>query len=135
MKHILITALLLAAAPVAAPVAAEAPMTAAEFDAYTNGKTLTFSRAGKAYGIEEYFDDRRVRWSFLDGQCQEGLWYEEDNKICFVYELEPSPQCWRFTRSGGGLRADFDGSDEALELYETSESKASMTCLGPDVGV
>jgi len=120
---------------VAAPAAAETPMSAAEFEAYTSGKTLTFSREGREYGIEEYFDDRRVRWSFLDGQCQEGLWYEEDDKICFVYELEPSPQCWRFTRKGDGLRADFAGSDEVLELYETRESNEPMACIGPDIGV
>ena len=110
-------------------------MSAAEFEAYTSGKTLTFSREGREYGIEEYFDDRRVRWSFLDGQCQEGLWYEEDDKICFVYELEPSPQCWRFTRKGDGLLADFAGSDEVLELYETRESNEPMACIGPDIGV
>ena len=120
----------------AAPVQAESAMTGAEFEAYTKGKTLTFSSAGRAYGIEEYFDDRRVRWAFLDGQCQDGYWYDVGDQICFVYELEPSPQCWTFTETPGGLKAEFFASgQDVLELFETRESREPLSCLGPDVGV
>ncbi|MCE0505148.1 hypothetical protein LR948_07275 [Roseivivax sp. GX 12232] len=120
-----------AAAPPAR--ALEAPMTAAEFEAYVTGRTLTFSEAGQPYGIERYLPDRRVRWSFLDGACKEGRWFPQGERICFVYEDDPMPQCWRFFREPGGLRALFDGGG-ATELYE-AESQGEMLCLGPEVGV
>ena len=45
-------------------VFADTPMSADEFDRYTRGKTLYFSDETGRYGGEEYFDRRRVRWSF-----------------------------------------------------------------------
>ncbi len=131
MKHLCLALLLCAT-----PVLAETPMSAAEFDAYATGKTLFFGSRGQAYGAEEYLPDRRVRWSFLDGKCKDGYWYEaQDNLICFVYEDNPDPQCWSFQRSPGGLRARFENNPEATELYEVEQSKKPMLCLGPDVGV
>ncbi|MHA6325221.1 hypothetical protein [Roseivivax sp. CAU 1753] len=112
----------------------DTPMTAAEFGAYTRGKTLTFSEAGAPYGIERYMSDRRVRWSFLDGQCKDGIWYPQGDQICFVYEDDLTPQCWRFFEEGSGLRALFDGAETGTELYEAGE-EAELECLGPDVGV
>ena len=57
-------AALLALAPVVAGAESPlpAPMTAAEFDAYATGKTLTYSQYGEIYGTEEYLPNRRVRW-------------------------------------------------------------------------
>jgi len=54
-----------ALAPVFGPAFAQSPMTAAEFEAYTNGKTLYFNNQGETYGAERYFGKRRVEWSFL----------------------------------------------------------------------
>jgi hypothetical protein len=115
--------------------AAQATMTAEEFDAYVTGKTLYFSSNGTAYGAEQYLDDRRVRWTFLDGQCKDGVWYAQDGQICFVYEDSPDPQCWTFERTARGLRALFNGAQDATELYEARQSDEPMLCLGPDVGV
>ena len=78
---------------------AEAPMTAAEFQAYTTGKTLTYASTGDPYGAEEYLNDRRVLWKFFDGECSHGRWYAEGSKICFVYETWTSPQCWHFSKA------------------------------------
>ncbi|SIS65735.1 hypothetical protein SAMN05421759_102118 [Roseivivax lentus] len=111
-----------------------APMDAEAFEAYTEGKTLTFSESGVPYGIERYLPNRRVRWSFLDGQCKDGLWYPEGDRICFIYEDNLTPQCWRFYREGTGLRAIFGDEAGGTELYEAGE-EAEMTCLGPDIGV
>jgi hypothetical protein len=116
------------AALLAGPVPALAGMSAAEFDAYTRGKTFH-------YGAEEYLPGRRVRWSFLDGDCQEGYWYEDGPRICFVYETEPSPQCWRFERSDGRLTAQFEGGGNVTELYEMRQSREPLSCPGPKVGV
>jgi hypothetical protein len=121
----------------AAPLAASGPMSAGEFESYTAGKTLYFGQSGQSYGVEEYLPDRRVRWSFLDGKCKEGYWYDAPDKgeICFVYEDNPTPQCWQFFREPGGLRALFSGTTNSTELYEARQDDAPMLCLGPEVGV
>lgn len=113
-----------------------AGMTAEEFDALTRGQTFYYGTAGAApYGAEEYLDDRRVRWSFLDGECVDGYWYEEAGLICFVYENRPDPQCWSFDRSGGRMVARFAGETAMAELYELRRSLEPLWCLGPRIGV
>lgn len=119
-----------------APLSAGAPMTAEEFDDYTRGKTLFYGSDGALYGVERYLDNRRVVWSFLDGQCKDGWWYEEAGQICFIYEDRPGdPQCWTFSRSPRGLSAQFENDPEATELYEAEDIDEEMLCYGPDVGV
>lgn len=134
MRHILplITAFTLS---LALPAAAQPPMSASEFDDYATGKTLYFGQGGQSYGVEEYLPDRRVRWSFLDGQCKEGYWYEDAGQICFVYDNEPNPQCWSFFKEGSGLRAVFENNPLATTLYEARQNEDPMLCYGPDVGV
>jgi len=126
--------LLLAASPL---LALDGPMSAAQFDAYSNGKTFYYGAGGEAYGVEEYMDDQRVRWSFLDGECKEGRWYEEKaGLICFVYDDTPGePQCWSFYLGPQGLVARFENDPERTELYEVQNSEEPMMCLGPKVGV
>lgn len=129
--HHLIPALLLAALP----AAAQTPMSAEAFDAYTRGKTLFYGSGGAAYGVERYLDDRRVIWSFLDGDCKKGVWYEDGGQICFLYEDRLDPQCWTFTESPSGLIARFEDDPNATELYEAEDIGEEMLCYGPDVGV
>jgi hypothetical protein len=133
-SSILIASLLLTAAPA---LAANGEMSAAEFEAYTRGKTFYYGSGGAAYGAEEYLSDRRVRWTFLDGQCQEGIWYEDDGLICFVYDNQPDPQCWSFRRApgGGGLIAQFENDPAQTELYEVRRTDEPLVCPGPEVGV
>lgn len=132
MKQFSLT--LAASLSLAHSVAAD-PMSAAEFDAYTKGKTLFYGRGGEAYGAETYLENRRVRWSFLDGECQEGVWYEEEGDICFVYENRTDPQCWSFEEGPSGLIASFESDPSAVDLYEAQDSEEPMICLGPKVGV
>ncbi|WP_405361949.1 hypothetical protein [Roseobacter sp.] len=110
-------------------------MTAQEFDDYTRGKTLFYGRDGQSYGAEIYMDNRRVRWSFLDGYCKDGTWYEEAGQICFVYEDNPDPQCWTFSEQGSGLVAQFQNEPGNTDLYEADNLGEEMICLGPEVGV
>ena len=126
---VLVAALLLAGLP------AQAQMSAEEFDDYTRGKTFYYGSDGQPYGAEEYLDNRRVRWSFLDGKCRAGHWYEDGGHICFVYEDRPDPQCWSFRQSAGGLIARFENDPDHRELYEVEQSEEPLMCLGPDVGV
>ncbi|SMX49617.1 hypothetical protein [Maliponia aquimaris] len=117
------------------PALAAEPMSAADFENYVTGKTLYFGLNGDAYGVEEYLPDRQVRWSFLDGKCKEGFWYEEAGQICFVYEDNPEPQCWSFFREGARLRAVFENDPASTVLYEAQQNDDPMLCYGPDVGV
>lgn len=115
--------------------AAETPMTAAEFEAYTTGRTLIYGTGGVAYGIEEYRPGRRVVWSFLDEDCVEGVWYPQDEAICFAYEGREEPQCWVFFRDAEGLSAITVDDPDGTRLYEIRQSSEPMICRGPRVGV
>ncbi|WP_116599160.1 hypothetical protein [Primorskyibacter marinus] len=115
--------------------ASQSAMSAAEFESYVQGKTLYFGYDGEAYGVERYLGNRRVQWSFLDGQCKDGFWYEEADQICFVYDDTPDPQCWTFYQEPGGLRAIFENDPDATTLYEAQQDDDPMLCLGPEVGV
>jgi len=114
---------------------AQSLMSAEAFDAYTRGKTLYYGFDGEAYGVERYLDDRRVIWSFLDGDCKHGRWYEEAGQICFVYEDRIDAQCWTFAEGANGLIARFENNPDATELYEAQDIGDEMLCYGPDVGV
>ncbi len=116
-------------------VSAQDAMSGPEFDAYTRGKTFYYGEGDSPYGGEEYLEDQKVRWSFLDGQCKDGQWYEEGELICFVYDDSPEPHCWSFFQSPGGLVAQFEGDPGQTVLYEVNKSDDPMLCLGPDVGV
>lgn len=116
-------------------VIAGEPMNGVAFDQYTRGKTLFYGQNGQAYGAEIYLENRRVKWSFLDGQCKEGVWYEDGDQICFVYEDNPEPQCWAFSKQNGRLIARFQNLPDATELYEAHDVGEEMVCLGPEVGV
>ncbi|MFN3937803.1 MAG: hypothetical protein ACK4KW_09515 [Gemmobacter sp.] len=120
----------------AAAAAAETPMTGAEFEARTSGQTLDFAVRGEPYGTEQYLPGRRVIWAFSGGQCRYGKWYEDGTgRICFVYEHDPTPQCWWFFDRPGGIAALFDGDQPGSELVEVRRSSEPMACPGPDVGV
>ncbi|KMW56513.1 hypothetical protein AIOL_001467 [Candidatus Rhodobacter oscarellae] len=129
MRHLAILFAVLAAP-------ANAGMSAEEFEAYVTGQTLTYAESGVTYGIEEYLPNRRVRWSFIGDECQEGYWYEASGEICFVYEHNPdTPQCWIFTQEAGRLTARFMGASDGRELYAAERSSEPLRCLGPEVGV
>lgn len=119
----------------ASPAIGQSAMSGDSFDAYTRGKTLYYGYDGEAYGVERYLEGRRVVWSFLDGRCKEGVWYEDSGQICFVYEDRPDPQCWTFSETPSGLVARFENNPDATELYEAQENDKEMLCYGPDVGV
>ena len=114
---------------------AEATLSGPDFDAFTKGHTLYYSQNGKVYGAESYLDDAKVRWSFLDGNCLFGRWYETGDLICFDYGAEFDIQCWRFFKGKKGLIAEFAGDDNSLSLYEAYRTPSPLECPGPDVGV
>lgn len=119
----------------ATPVLAETPMSGAEFDAYTLGKTLGYGVDGEVWGIEEYLPNRRVRWAFVGDDCKAGHWYEaEAAQICFVYEDDINLHCWQFFLQGDRLKAQSMGTDPGQPLAELSQNHG-LSCPGPEVGV
>lgn len=132
MKQIVLSLGLMLSAPA---LYAQDTMDAEAFDAYTQGKTFYYGTQGTAYGAEEYLPNRRVKWSFLDGECQEGSWYEDDGLICFVYDHRPDEQCWSFVKTANGLVARFLTDTSETELYEVEQSDAPLDCKGPRIGV
>lgn len=119
------------------PALADGPMTGAEFEAYTTGRTLTYGTGGAVYGGEDYLPGGKVRWSFLDGHCLDGTWYEDGPLICFVYADDPTPVCWEFyhTDDGGSGLVGYLNGDPNEALYEVGETQEPLFCLGPEVGV
>lgn len=119
----------------AAPARAEIALSPTEFEAYATGKTLYYALNGAEYGAEEYLPGRRVRWSFLNGECLDGSWTIADDMVCFTYEFSPEPQCWSFYSRGGRLLARFEDDPLATTLYELRQSPAPLSCDGIVPGV
>jgi len=121
----------------ATPLAAEMPLSAEEFDALVTGKTLTFSAGASPYGVEYYAPNQRVIWSFVNGDCVNGVWYEKSSdigpQICFNYENNDIPQCWQIFEDQNGLRAEFisnaSNAQAPTVLYQAIESEP-LICGG-----
>ena len=118
----------------AVPARAETPMTAAEFESYATGKTLSYAQGDVIWGAEQYLPGRRVIWAYSEDICQYGTYHAEGDQICFVYDNDPTPQCWTFWQGKDGLEALFAG-DSATQLSEVKQSDEPLGCPGPDVGV
>ena len=127
----MILALLLAASP----TFADEPLNADQFDALTQGRTMTWSEFGTVYGIEEYLPNRRVRWSAVGDDCKLGHWYAEAGAICFRYEDDPEPDCWIVTQSGTDLFARYLTNPPEIDPVKVQDAPAPMSCPGPEVGV
>ncbi len=107
------------------------PLDGAGFGAYVNGKTLSFALPdGTTFGRELYGKDRSVLWSTAPGLCQDGVWFDRDGMICFVYTNDPDPKCWTITRTDRGLRAESTGG---TVLYESERAPDPLSCPGPDL--
>lgn len=117
------------------PVWADLPMSAAAFEAYVTGKTITWDYGAGVLGAEQYLPGRRVRWAFEDEACMIGNWYADGGNICFQYEDGSGPKCWRFVRDGAGLRAQFMNEPGGTVITERDSSPEPLACSGPEVGV
>lgn len=127
----------IAALSLACPaMAQDTPLSAAEFEALTTGKTLSYARDGNTpYGAERYLPGRRVIWAFTGEDCKSGRWYEDKGAICFVYEDTATPNCWKFYADADGLTAEFADSAEGSRVYALTPQSDPLHCPGPKVGV
>lgn len=106
-----------------------------EFEAMSQGKTMHFQRGGKVYGSEQFYKGRQSLWQFADGECEHGRWYADGNYICFVYELNPTPQCWHFLRrDDGSFAARAEGATEEFDILLDFIDEEPLDCKGPSVG-
>lgn len=108
------------------------PLTAAEFEAYATGKTLSYAQGGTVWGSEQYMAGRQVLWAFTDQPCEYGQWYEDRGAICFIYEGKTDPNCWYFYQGATGLVARFIGGGSLLS--EVGQTPEPMNCPGPQIG-
>ncbi|MEM9012375.1 MAG: hypothetical protein AAGE18_14180 [Pseudomonadota bacterium] len=121
---------------VGAHAAAERVVSPKEFEQLSEGNTLYFTLQGEPYGAERYFPDRRVRWRFASGLCEEGHWYPSGDQICFVYEGSLQPVCWNFLERGGSYLARIAGATSGDgDLLLVGQDQAPLECPGPDTGV
>jgi hypothetical protein len=105
-------------------------MTAAEFDDFATGRTLTYQRPNEIFGTEEYLPGRKIRWSDGSPGCYAGVWYpRKDGAICFLYQGVPDPACWSFVRDGDTVRADF-ADDADSQFYDVVLSEHPLPCSG-----
>lgn len=118
----------------ASPAAGQEAMTGSDFAAYTKGRTLTFALPdGSTHGVEQYLPNKRVIWSPAPGTCVIGKWYAQDGDICFVYENDDEPKCWRVYRTPRGIRADFTNTPGSTILFEAIDSPEPLICPGPEL--
>ena len=114
---------------------ADPPLTAEAFDALTQGRTMTWSEFGQVYGVEQYLEGRRVRWTVLGDDCKTGHWYPDGAMICFVYEDGPDTYCWEMTQSGTDILARHSSHTAEAAPVVIEETTEPMACFGPEVGV
>lgn len=111
---------------------AETPLSGAEFDARTVGRTMTYARGGEVWGREVYLKDRKVIWAFDGEPCKRGTWQEpQPGLICFSYDDAAQDQeCWRFYDREGGLFAQSELAPEEGDLAAVEQSEAGLVCDG-----
>lgn len=120
-----------------AETAMTTPMSLAEFEAFSTGKTLVYAEGGTVIGSEQHLPGNRTLDADLGGPCTEGEWFADGEAICFVYAAYPGTHCWLFWREGGGVMARTAGAQTAEAdgpIYSVTASDAPLDCL-PDVGV
>lgn len=114
---------------------AERVMTPAEFEAYSTGKTLDYEDDFSVWGREQYLPNRRVRFSYSQGECRFGEWYDKGDQVCFVYEDDPEPKCWTYFTDGKNITTVFENDGPGGAISTAKPTKERLECLGPAVGV
>jgi hypothetical protein len=125
---------LLALCLISGPAIAEPLLTAEDFDALTQGRTMTWSEFGTVYGVEQYLPNRQVRWTVVGDDCKAGHWYPDGKAICFQYEDDLAPDCWEISASGTDLLARYTTNPPETDPVVVTETTEPLACFGPKVG-
>lgn len=116
-------------AGLAANVLRAQPLDAAAFEALAENRTLYFRSIDGPYGAEQFLPGRRSLWRF-EGEttCRAGTWHQEGPAICFLYDGETAPNCWRMLPTGGGLMVRMEGGDPEAVLVLDRIDAAPLPC-------
>ena len=107
----------------------------AEFERRVEGKTLSFAKDGLPVGVEQYLRGRRVIWAFVDGQCEMGRYFVQDDNICFEYDKFGVSYCWVFFEQEGQMHGHLVGETPEDSLVVVGESDAPINCVPDGLGV
>lgn len=110
--------------------AADTPITADEFEARTENRTIGWRYPMGDVGVEYYLPGRVVLWAATPGECSRGVWFEKDELICFLYDGRTEPGCWHAFDRGGKLVVV--EAETALTVVEKGDA-APLVCDGPGV--
>ncbi|MCA8869816.1 MAG: hypothetical protein KDA67_14270 [Rhodobacteraceae bacterium] len=114
---------------------AEEVLTPEQFESYSSGKTLYFAEAGQPYGAEQYLPNRQSIWQYADGSCAKGIWYAENDLICFVYDDDSGEHCWNFLKKPENrYAARAIGREPGADLEVIWKDQQPVICTGPEVG-
>jgi hypothetical protein len=115
---------------------AEAPLTGAEFDAFTRGNTLEFRLEGRLWGRETYLPGQQVIWQGEGEGCLHGFWRAGDGGlICFAYpERAFEVTCGQFFAQGAGLGLRPQDALEGAPMAEVRPSDVPLFCDTPEAG-
>jgi hypothetical protein len=127
--------LLICLAVLPLPAWADRVMSPAEFEDFATGKTMDYDDGFGVWGREEYLPGRRVRFSFTDDECRFGIWYDQGEQVCFVYDHDPEPKCWTYFTDGKNVTTEFANDGPGGTLSSVRPTKEPLVCLGPEVGV
>jgi hypothetical protein len=117
-------ALVLAAALLAAPAAAQDQITPDAFLELALGRTLTFSsmRTGGVVGVEQFIRRTLSVWADESGRCTYGRIELRGPLICFIYEDFPDPNnCWIPFMDEGALLVLSQSTNEVQRITDISE--------------
>lgn len=104
------------------------PLSAQDFEALVEGRTMDTHDSSGRYGVETFLPGRRAIWRD-ESQCLDGTWRPQGEMICFDYRGVATPFCWTYHDRGGWLMAWLDGDrgTEPIMLYPSDEL---VTCEG-----
>lgn len=133
MRTLLAALLLLTAAPIVASVAAEEPVSPAEFRDFAEGHTLYFELDGEPFGSEAFEPGGHTLWRFKDGTCLNGVWKPHGAQVCFYYGDGDEVLCWRLLRDEQGLMVRLlgDSEDAGMTLRIIGRDDRKPICGDP----
>lgn len=116
----------------AVPAWAETPLSATEFESFSQGKTLSFMFEGTVFGREMYLPNQKVVWQEgWNGACHLGRWRTgATGEICFEYEgaLGDRPHCLRFVEEAGSVWVYSVREPEKKPLKVVRKSRKPLSC-------
>lgn len=118
----------------ATPAFAQDAVDGPKFEALVEGRSLAWAYPGQEpYGLERYYPGRRVLWFRTETrECLEGKWFDQgppdDPAICFVYQDDPLPHCWRVRSKPDGLRATPAQGGQSIATRLGPEHEAPFGC-------